>query len=73
MNIKQKIAVAVINILILAELCISMYFGAKNPDNLTSVFFKLFFGMLIPTLIISRFIVKRLKSDESEKNIEVEP
>jgi hypothetical protein len=73
MNIKQKMAVAVIDILILVELCVSMYFAVKNPDNFTSVFFKYFFGMLIPTLIIGKIILKRLGSDETEKNIEVEP
>lgn len=73
MNIKQKIAIAAIDILILAELCISMYFAVKNPDNFTSVFFKVFLGMLIPTLIISRIIVKRLRSVETKENIQVEP
>lgn len=73
MNIKQKMAIGVIDILILAELCISMYFAVKNPDNFTLIFFKYFFGMLIPTLIIGKIIVKRLRSDETEKNIEVEP
>ena len=72
MNIKQKIAVAVMDVLILAELCISMYFAVRNHDNFTLIFFKYFFIMLIPTLIISKIIVSKLRSDETKENIQVE-
>lgn len=65
MNTRQKIAL-VVNLLILAELCISMYLAGKDPDNFTSVFFKFFLGMLIPTLILASFIIKRIVPGEQE-------
>ncbi|MDR2489206.1 MAG: hypothetical protein LBD42_06930 [Desulfovibrio sp.] len=47
------------NLLVLGEVFIAMYFAAKNPDEITPVFFKLFFSMLLPTLILA-FILKRI-------------
>ncbi len=66
MNFQQKIAVAVMDIALLVELCISMYFAQKNPENFTPVFFKYFLTMVIPTLILTRIVVKRLRSREPE-------
>lgn len=64
MSIEQKIAVGITDLLILAELCISMYFSSKDPENFSSVFFRYFFSMLVPTLIIAWFYVRRLGSAE---------
>jgi len=64
MNARQKIAVAVMDVLMLAELCLAMYWANNNPENFTPVFLKSFLVMLIPTLIIARFAVKRLRSPE---------
>ena len=65
MNFHQKIAVAVMDILILGELCFGMYMAHNNPENFTPVFFKSFLVLLIPTLIVARFVVKRLRSPEA--------
>ncbi len=40
-----------INILVLAELFVAMFFASQQPDSLTPVFFKTFFCMLAPTLV----------------------
>jgi len=56
--------VVVMDVLMLAELCFAMYFAHNNPENFTPVFLKSFLVMLIPTLIIARFVVKRLRSPE---------
>lgn len=50
-----------INALVLVEVFIAMYFAAKTPDEITPVFFKVLFSLLIPTLFLS-FIAKRLIS-----------
>ena len=73
MNIKQKIAIAVIDVFILVELCVSMIFAVKNPDNFTPVFFKIFLGTVIPTLVIGKIIVSRLRSGGTKENIQAEP
>lgn len=72
MNMKQKIAVVVIDVLILAELCIAMYFAVSNPDDFNAVFFKVFLGLFIPTLALGIPLVRKLKSPESDVHKEVE-
>jgi len=64
MNFRQKIAVAVMDVLMLGELCFSIYVAHKNPEEFTPVFFKYFLGMLIPTLIVTRIVVKKLRTPE---------
>lgn len=66
MNLQQQMAVAVMDVALLVELCISMYFAHKNQENLTPVFFKYFLIMVIPTLVLARIVVKRLRSREPE-------
>jgi len=56
MNKRQKIAVVILNILIITELFISMYLAHKDPENFSLVFFKYFFMMLIPTLILAKVV-----------------
>jgi hypothetical protein len=66
MNFRQKIAVVVVDILVLVELCISIYFANLNADNFTPVFLKVFMGMLIPTLIAAKLVIRRVRSGEPE-------
>jgi len=51
--------VVTVNVLVLAELCVAMYMANQNPEEFNSVFFKVFFALLVPTLILSA-VVKRL-------------
>ena len=62
MNIQQKIVIIIMDILLITELCISMYFASQKPELLTPIFVKYFFSMAVPTLILARIFVKRLKS-----------
>ena len=48
-----------VNVLVLAEVFIAMYFAAKNPDEITPIFFKTLFSMLLPTLVLA-FVAKRV-------------
>ncbi len=65
MNLHQKIAVGVTDIVILAELSLSLYVANSDLDNFSSLFFKYFFCMLVPTLILAKISIKRLGSKES--------
>jgi hypothetical protein len=47
------IRVVTVNVLVLTELCIAMYMASQNPEEFTAVFFKVFFALLVPTLILS--------------------
>jgi hypothetical protein len=65
MNIEQKIAVGITDIVVLAELCGSLYWANRDMENFTALFFKYFFILLIPTLILAKILIKRLGSLES--------
>ncbi len=47
----------VFNIMILAEVCVAMYFAAKQPEKLTEIFLSIFLTAFVIT-IISAWIVK---------------
>ncbi len=65
MNLYQKLTVIITDILLIAELCISMYFcSQQSPENLTPTFIKSFAIMCVPTLIIAKITIKRLRSPE---------
>lgn len=67
MSTRQKIAIVIFNVVLVFELCLTMYICSKDPENLTSVFLKYFFLMIIPTFIIGRFIIRRLRSREAQE------
>jgi len=62
-TLPQVIRVVIVNVLVLAELCAAMYQAAQSPDEFTPVFFRVFFLLLVPTLILAaiskRFVVRR--------------
>lgn len=66
MNFRQKIAIGVVDVLVIAELCVSMYLAGQDQANFTALFFKSFMVMLLPTLIAARIAVKRLRTVEPE-------
>jgi hypothetical protein len=47
---RQWLLVIVMDLLVLAELCVAMYLAVASPEDFTETFIKAFFGMLIPTL-----------------------
>lgn len=64
MNKRQKIALVVLNVLLVFELCLTMYLAGKDPENLTPIFLKYFFLMIIPTFIVGRIVIRRLRTKE---------
>ncbi len=62
MNFHQKIAVGVTDVLVIGELCVSMYFAGQDPENLTPIFLKNFLCMLVPTLLLAKVTITRLRS-----------
>ena len=55
-----------VNVLVLAEVFIAMYFAAQNPDEITPIFFKTLFSMLLPTLVLA-FVAKRVIARRSRR------
>jgi hypothetical protein len=50
-NARQNLALICLDVALLAEVTISVYMASKQPEAFTPVFMKVFFTMLIPTLI----------------------
>ena len=65
LSLPNFIRLAIINILVLVELCFAMYMAKQEPEEFTPVFFKVFFSLLVPTLILGilskRFIRPKAK------------
>lgn len=63
---RSVIHIIVIDALILAELAFSIYFADKHRDeaDFTLMFCSIFFGMVIPTILISRYVVRRFLTQE---------
>ena len=59
MNSRNWLLVIVVDVLILVELAAAMYVASAYPDEFELMFMKSFFGMLLPTLVLS-FLAKRL-------------
>lgn len=59
---RHWVLAVVMNVLVLAELCVAMYLAAATPDEFTATFFKAFFGMLIPTLAAGYLMKRRLRA-----------
>lgn len=66
LNFRQKIAVIVVDVAILAELCIGMVAASNNPDAFTSTFMKTFFTLFVPTLAAG-FLATRLLRGRPER------
>lgn len=50
-NPRLRIFAFFINIIVVCEVFVAMYFASLDPDRLTPVFFKVFFALLVPTLV----------------------
>jgi hypothetical membrane protein len=69
MNTRQKIGVALLDVVILIELGISIYLANKTPELFTPIFMKTFFVLAIPTLILARIVIKRLRTVEPSPSL----
>jgi hypothetical protein len=64
MNFRQKVAVAVLDVLVIAELAVSIYIANHDTEDFTVVFFKVFLSVVIPTLVLAKVVIRRLRSKE---------
>jgi len=58
---RQWLLVIVMDVLVLAELCVAMYLAVASAEDFTATFIKAFFGMLIPTLVVGALAKRRLR------------
>ena len=62
LNLRQKIVVIALDVLLLVELCIAMYFANLAPEAFTPTFVKTFFSLLLPTVLTAVFFLRRFKT-----------
>ena len=62
-NLKQKLVVVFMNVLILSELTFSIIMGKRNPENIALVFLSIFIPSVIFTLIAARIWICKLQKD----------
>jgi membrane protein CcdC involved in cytochrome C biogenesis len=62
MNKKQKAAIIILDIVMIIQVAVAIGFAGSNPDEFTPVFFKVFFTMFIPTVIIGFMVIRRIKT-----------
>jgi hypothetical protein len=62
LNLGQKLVIITLDVLLLVELCIAMYFANLAPDAFTATFVKTFFSLLLPTVLTGLFFLRRLKT-----------
>ncbi|MFH2218990.1 MAG: hypothetical protein ABII68_04945 [Pseudomonadota bacterium] len=65
-NRKQNIVLIMVDTLVLLELMFSIYLGYQNPENITAVFLKTYIPVVIVTILIGRFFIRRLGSEEAK-------
>ncbi|MEW6263743.1 MAG: hypothetical protein AB1641_11775 [Thermodesulfobacteriota bacterium] len=59
MNLKKAGLVALMDVLLLAELTLSIYLGKQEPENMTWTFFRTFLPLAAVTILACRTAVKR--------------
>lgn len=50
---RLRLFALLINVLVIAELCVAMYFAQQVPEQITPIFFKVLFSLLVPTIILA--------------------
>lgn len=69
MNGRQKLFICLIDLGILAELCIAMAAAASAPaEAFTSTFMKTFFAMFLPTLVIGIAGFRKLRDPSATES-----
>ena len=65
MRRRKLIAVIILDVVVVAELAIAMYAAGQSDGDFTMTFLKVFFALLIPTLIASGFVFEKLRVGEA--------
>ena len=61
LNSRQRTAVILMDVAVLAEVTLSVYLASKQPDEFTPVFMKAFFSMFLPTLALGIYAIRRYR------------
>jgi hypothetical protein len=59
MNLKQRIAVVVMDLMLVAELAVCIYLGHRTPDELTGFFLKTYLPAGGATVLAALLLIRR--------------
>lgn len=59
LNLRQKLVVVVMDVLLLMELSVSLYLACQDPENLTEVFLRTYVPCLLVTVWTARRWIRR--------------
>jgi hypothetical protein len=66
LSIEQQLRMVAVDLVVLLELFVSMWFASRHPEQLTGMFFKSFLAMLAPTIVAGYYIVRGSRARKSE-------
>ena len=66
LNARQKCVVVLMDLLLLAELCVSVYLGQQNPEEITTIFLKTFVPAVVLTVFTARIAIRRLGDSDAD-------
>lgn len=66
MNLKQRVVVIIADIMLLAQLTYSVYVAQQTPEEISLVFMKTFFPLVLCTLIAGRYFIRKFRSAYDE-------
>jgi len=61
LNRRQRLAVILMDVAVLAEVTVSVYTASKFPEDFTPMFMKVFFSLCLPTLAAGIIAIRRLR------------
>ena len=59
MNLKQRLVVIVMDLLLLAELAVAIYLGYQNQEQLTLIFLRTYVPAMAVTVVLARICFER--------------
>ena len=67
LSMPHLIRLVILNTLVLAELCLAVYMASQQPEEASAVFFKVFFALFVPTMILGSHSKRWLHSLNQEQ------
>ena len=66
LNARQKFVVVLMDLMLLAELCLSVYLGQQNPEEITMIFLKTFVPAVVLTVFAARTAIRHLGDSDAD-------
>ncbi len=69
-NAKQKIALLVMDVLLLLELTLCVYFSFQDKENMPFLFMRSYVPLCLGTLIFFKILIGRLRTRDSREELD---